>query len=325
LYITVLFLGVLANTATFIFLRVNLRIRKLTSAVIVQYLIGEDGLSSLTCLIQCCINFHTRRLLGEHAACVAEAWQVIFFITITSYTLCLISYILQRQVTGGFKTGSAGRFLLLGDCSFGAADLHHAGLGMDISEIRRFAFRAHIAFWTLGILLATGACVWPGRSRLTVSGTYCLPAFDEDWVLVFFFGAVVIPTALFLATQYLGIYLYLRDARLEVGHVVNFGEEKPRPPWYHSLKLARQLGSLVIAYYLFYTPFLSSACYEWVTGYFSPPWLDCLGGVMIHFSSAANPLLYVWTTKQARKAILAGFLEWTSPTASSSNEPTPKE
>jgi hypothetical protein len=288
----------LANTVTFVFLRVNLRIRKLTSAVIVQYLIGEDGLSALTCLIQCCINYHTRRLLGEQVACVVEAWQVIFFITITSYTLCLISYILQRQVTGGFKTGSAGRFLLVGNCSFGAADLHHAGLGMDITEVRRFTFRAHIVFWILGILLATLSCVWPGESRLTVSGTYCLPAFDKQWSLIFFFGAVVIPTALFLATQYLGIYLYLRDARNDVGHSINFGEEKARPPWYHSVKLARQLGSLVIAYYIFYTPFMASAIYEWVTAYFSPEWLDCIGAVMVHLSNAANPILYVWTTKR---------------------------
>jgi hypothetical protein len=215
---------------------------------------------------------------------MTEAWQVIFFITITSYSLCLIAYVVQRAVTGGFRSKT--------------------GMVMDREELSRFTFRAHLIIWPVGALITTGACIWPGYSRLTVSGTYCLPAFDDAWVATFFFGLVVGPTFLFLAAQYLRIFIYVQKAKK------SFSTKKSsdkNPPWFRQLRLARKLGILVIAYYIFYAPFMSSAIYEWVTNKFSPAWLDCFGGVMVHFSSAVNPILYVWMTKQARVVIFSFF------------------
>lgn len=211
--------------------------------------------------------------------------RLSFFITITSYTLCLIAYVVKRAVTGGFRS-------------------QISGMVMDREELSRFTFRAHLIIWPVGALISTGACIWPGYSRLTVSGTYCLPAFDDAWVSTFFFGLVVGPTALFLAAQYIGIYIYVQQA--QKSSLAQKSSDK-NPPWFRQLKLARKLGILVIAYYIFYAPFMSSAIYEWVTNKFSPAWLDCFGGIMVHLSSAMNPILYVWLTKQARVVIISFF------------------
>jgi hypothetical protein len=305
-YIAVLSVGVPINLATFTFLILNKRLQKLRSATTVKYLIGEDGLSSVICLTQCCVNFHSREILGEGTACVVEAWQVAFFITITSYSLGMIAYIVRLQVTGALHPARGG-CASSGCCGPGAPS---ECCGSDAStprkmskgELGAFVFRVHLVFWFLGAAFATGSCVWPGRARLNTSGTYCIPAFEQPWPAFFFFGVAICPVVLFLLVQYAWIYFFVLQAKKRVQ--ASFPGTGEGPPWQKHLKLARQLSSLVLAYFIFYTPFLISAFYEWATGYFAPAWLDCIGGVLVHFSSAANPILYIWTTNQARKALL---------------------
>jgi len=154
-------------------------------------------------------------------------------------------------------------------------------------------FKIHLVFWTVGALSATGATVWPGTSRMTLSGTYCIPSFEQPYSAFFFFGVAIFPTVIFLAVQYIWIFVYIRNAKLTLqsqSHMHNNTRKQ--------LKLARQLGSLVVVYFIFYTPMLCSAIYEWNTHYFAVVSFDA-AGVLAHISSVLNPVIYLWTTKQA--------------------------
>jgi len=266
-YITVLVFGVLLNAATFLFMLLNKNIQRLTSVSTVKYLVIEDFFSSLVCLIQCCMNLHANAIDGDRTGCVIEAWQLSFFITITGYSLCLVSYIVRLNVTGPTIKKKARNV---------------------------FIFKIQIVFWILGALFATGATVWPGTVRMNSSGTYCIAAFEIPWSAVFFFGVAVFPTVLFLGVQYLWIFIYVYQAKKSV--------ECKLPSKRHHLRLARQLGSLVVIYFITYSPFMGSALYEWITDYYAPPLAD-FTGVLVHIASVANPIMYIWTSNQAKTEI----------------------
>jgi len=275
-YITVLSFGVLLNGVTFLFMVLNKNIHGLTSVSVVKYLVAEDFLSSLVCLIQCCLNYHSGGLLGDHVGCAFEGWQVSFFITITGYSLALISYIVRVNVTS-----KAGRKK--------SRDL--------------FIFKCHICFWVLGALFAVFSAVWPGNSRLNSSGTYCLAAFEKPFGAVFFFGVAVFPTVLFLISQYLWIYIHVYQARSKVDQDKNGDKSRGYDLRNKNLKLAQQLGSLVLVYFICYTPFLASAMYEWITQKYAPPFVD-FTGVLTHVASVANPIMYLWTSNQAKAELI---------------------
>jgi len=271
-YITVLVLGVVINAATFVFMVVNKNLKHLSSVQVVKYLVAEDFFSALTCLIQCSLNYNVRSLFGDSVGCIIEAWQVGFFISITGYSLGLISYIVRVNVTAHTKHTQRKR--------------------------RRFILKAHVVFWIAGAIFATGSTVWPGSSRLNSSGTYCIAAFEKAWPAFFFFGVAVFPTVVFLIVQYAWIFIYVYQSKKEIEKDNATEDSHTR---YH-FKLARQLGSLVVVYFIFYLPFLASAIYEWSTGYYAPPFVDG-AGVLVHIASVANPVMYLWTSSHAKKEI----------------------
>jgi len=269
----VLCLAVLTNLVTFLFMVRNSKIQKLSSVACVKYLVAEDFFSALVCLIQCCLNYASGGLYGHKVGCTFEGWQVSFFITITGYSLALISYIVRVRVTAKTK---------------------------NISKQNRddFIFKVHIVFWILGALFATGSAAWPGSSRLNSSGTYCLAAFEKPWGSVFFFGLGVFPTVLFLISQYLWIFIHVYKARKEVEETEEAIQNRPK-----NLALARQLGTLVVVYFVCYVPFLGSAMYEWITQCYAPPFVD-FTGVLVHIASVSNPIMYIWTSNQAKAELI---------------------
>jgi len=266
--------AVLLNGLTFLFVVLNPRVKNLFTVAMMKYLVLEDFCAALVCLIQCIMNYRVRGILGERVGCIIEAWQVGYFISITGYTLALIAYMVRLRVTSvaSRKTAKANR--------------------------NSFILKAHIVFWIVGALFTTGSTVWPGASRLTSSGTYCLAAFELFWAAFFFFGVAVFPTLLFLVVQYTWIFIFTYQIEKDLS--VDLGQENA-PKRKHK-KLARQLGLLVLSYFLFYAPFLCSAIYEWTTGYFSPPWVD-FTGVLVHIASVANPVIYLWTSNQVKAEI----------------------
>jgi len=266
-YITVLVLGVIINGATFLLMAINQNLQKLASVPLVRYLVAEDFTFSLVCLIQCCLNYHSQSLYGDTTGCTIEAWQVCFFITITGYTLCLISYTMRINVTS-----------------------------LSVVTKNPPIFRIHLVFWTVGVIFATFATYWPGASRMTLSGTYCIPAYEHPVPAVFFFGLAIFPTCVFLATQYIWIFVYVSRVGADPK------DKTAQKHTYKQLKLARQLGSLVVIYFVFYVPFLCSAIYEWSTHYYAVVMFD-LAGVLAHIASVANPVMYLWMTKQAKSEI----------------------
>jgi len=270
-YITVLVLGVLTNGGTFLLLTYNKNVQKLISVPLVKYLVIEDFLFSIVCLIQCCLNLGHNTLFGDKTGCIIEAWQVCFFVTVTGYSLCLIAYATRVRVTA-----------------------------KSIVKTNPPILKIHIGFWIFGALFATGATVWPGSSRMPLSGTYCIPAYERVYPAFFFFGMAIFPTIAFLATQYIWIFIYVSRNRLENSNVQQNHFQK-------QLKLARQLGSLVVIYFIFYTPFLSSAIYEWSTHSFAVVMFDFGSGVFTHAASVANPMMYLWTTNQAKRELKRVF------------------
>jgi hypothetical protein len=215
------------------------------------------------------------KLYGEDIGCMFEAWQVSFFIIVTGYSLGLIAYIVRLQVTS---------------------------IKMKRKRREGFILKCHIVFWISGIIFATGACIWPGKSRMNSSGTYCIPAFELPFSALFFFGCGIFLTVIWLVVQYLWIYIYVYKVKQDLNSDLAEKGVKQKEGWEKHFKLARQLFSLVLVYFIFYTPFLASAIYEWTTGYFAPAWVDAVG-VFVHIASVANPIIYLWSTHQMRDEI----------------------
>lgn len=308
----VLVFGVIINGGTFLFMLYNKNIKQLSTVECIKYLVAEDFLSSLVCLIQCILNYHHGELHGELNGCIIEAWQVGFFITITGYSLALISYFLRINITVAVNSK---KFL---------------------RKRKILVFKFHLIFWIVGALFTTGSTYWPGTSRLNSSGTYCIAAFEKPWAAFFFFGVAVFPTVIFLIVQYLWIFIHVYTSKKElssgmiksredspsavssrrandisnsessnpkVNAVDDDNDESSSTDNYEKavhLKLARKLGSLVLVYFVCYLPFLGSAIYEWSTGYYAPPFVD-FTGVLVHIASVANPVMYLWTSNQAKR------------------------
>jgi len=228
----------------------------------VKYLVVEDFAFSLVCLIQCCLNLHHQGQFGESIGCIFEAWQVNFFVCITGYSLALIAYSFRRRVTS-------------------------------LKEVKNPPiFKIHLVFWTAGVVFATCGAVWPGSARMNLSGTYCIPAYENLWPAIFFFGLCIIPVILWLAFQYSWIFVYYKKITShEHGHTRK------------QLRLARQLAVFVVIYFIFYLPFLLSAIYEWCTHYYAVVSFDFVAGIFTHMCSVANPVMYLWVTKPCRDEI----------------------
>jgi len=275
-YIVVTILGVLINGVTFLLMVYNPNVKKLDSVPFVIYLVVEDFLFSLVCFIQCCINLHHSSQFGDSLGCKIEAWQVTYFMSITGLSLCLIAYTMRKRVTT-------------------ILDVQNPPI-----------FKIQVIFWIMGGIFATGGTVWPGKARLNLSGTFCVPSYEEVFPAVFFFGVNVFPTVVFLAVQYSWIFIYYR--RITKHDLMRSRKQ---------LKLARQLAVFVVVYFLFYTPFLLSAIYEWSTKYFAVVSFDIIAGIFTHMASVANPVMYLWVTKPAREEMkkFFGFIKGTrSPT-----------
>jgi len=224
------------------------------------------------------MNYNANGIYGDRTGCIFEAWQVVFFIAITGYSLCLIAYMVRLRVTAPSKHKK---------------------------NRNGFIFKAQVVFWICGALFATFSTVWPGSARLNSSGTYCLAAFELPWSAIFFCGAALFPTVLFVAVQYLWIFIYVYKAKKSLEQESN--EEKHDSRSY--LILARQLGVLVMVYFVCYLPFFVSAIYEWITEYYAPPYAD-FAGVLVHVASVANPVMYLWTSNQAKAELSRLWNEW---------------
>jgi len=123
-----------------------------------------------------------------------------------------------------------------------------------------------------------------------------------------------------MAGNYIWLFIYIYRAKKQLEKHVKSSVSKG--PKHSRVKLARQLFSLVLVYFVCYTPLLGSAMYEWITHYYSPPINDVLA-VLYHLASVANPILYLWTSTQAKKEIrrifnnLCGTFSFESGTISS--------
>lgn len=268
-YITVLFWGVFLNTMALIFMFIDNKESKNKFTVYLTYLAGQDLAASVTCLIQCGINLHHGGLLGGGTACIIEAFQVCFFVGISGFSVCLYGfYLRERTLTSKtrYVVGLSPRGLLV----------------------------LHLVAWTIYTLLAFMATYWPGESRLLSSGTYCMPALEQPYAAVFFFGLIIAPCAIFLVVNYFTIYSNILtikknvESDLSKEHQTNF-------------KLVTQFLCFVAVYGIFYLPFLMAASYEWITDNHASAYFDLIAGIMTHLVSVMNPIMYVLTTKRFRR------------------------
>lgn len=269
-YITVLCLGVLLNVLALYFMYLNQKSTKSPITLYLSYLACQDLSASLVCLIQCSINLHQLMILGESTACIIEAWQVCFFVGISGFSVCLYGFYL-RERTGTSHT----RYVL----NLQSSDL----------------LKLHLVVWTIYAGLALMATYWPGQSRLLSSGTYCMPALQSPAAAIIFFGLIIAPCALFLLINYITIYINIKKVRNEVASATTVTDS--------TAKLVTQFLCFVIVYCAFYLPFLMAACYEWMTGFHASAYFDLVAGVLTHFVSVMNPIMYVLTTKRIRRAI----------------------
>jgi len=99
------------------------------------------------------------------------------------------------------------------------------------------------------------------------------------------------------------IFVHVYQTRQKVENDKSFEEIQEMENWNKNLTLARQLGSLVFVYFACYTPFLAGAMYEWITHRYAPPFVD-FTGVLVHIASVANPIMYLWTSNQAKAELV---------------------
>jgi|SRR5579872_3389051 len=268
-YITVTMIGVLLNAMALIFMFIDRKESKNQFTVYLTYLAGQDLAASITCLIQCAINLHHGGLLGENTACIIEAFQVVFFVGISGFSVCLYGfYLRERTMTSKTKyvMGLSSKKLLV----------------------------LHLVAWSIYAVLAFMATYWPGESRLLSSGTYCMPALEQPYAAAFFFGLIIAPCAIFLVVNYLTIYANYVRIKKDVAE--DFGKERKT-----NTKLVTQFLCFVAVYGFFYLPFLMAACYEWITGNHASAYFDLVAGIMTHLVSVMNPIMYVLTTKRFRR------------------------
>ena len=273
-YIIVLTLGVILNALALIFMFFDNKksSKRSNTTVYLSYLAGQDFLACLTCLIQCAVNLHKLMIFGENIACIIEAWQVCFFVGISGFSVCLYGfYLRERTLTSKTKY---------------VISLNNSSL-----------LKVHLVAWLIYAILALFATYWPGKSRLLSSGTYCMPALEDPFAAVFFFGIIIFPCAAFLIVNYINIYSNYIGIKKDVAK--DFGRERET-----NIKLLTQFFCFIAVYCFFYLPFLLAACYEWITGFHASAYFDLVAGIMTHGVSVMNPIMYVLTTKKYRILIL---------------------
>ena len=166
IYMIVLIIGVFLNLLSLSFMIFNEKVSKMFTTKYLFYLALQDFMSCVVCLVQCSVNLGFREIFGAQVACIAESWQVCFFIGISGFSVCLFGLLLREKIY--FKPSTyVVRFNKLS------------------------VFKVHMVAWTIYAIIAFFATYWPGRSRLMASGTYCMAAYEDPWPAFFFFGLIV--------------------------------------------------------------------------------------------------------------------------------------
>lgn len=280
-YMSVLVPGVILNVIALYFMFFNEKVKKNKNTVFLKYLAIQDFFASVVCLIQCAVNLRFMMIFGEKIACFIEAWQIVFFIGISGFSVCLFGIYIREIVSIGNKKSVC-------DCT-SVRNLDNVGI-----------LKIHLVAWLIYAVLAVFATVFPGRSRPLSSGTYCMPAYEEPMAALFFFGLIIFPCAIFLIWNYLVFYIYLRKnerAKQEMELDTTNIKRKNITPFF----------AFVIVYCVFYSPFFFAACYEWITGLHSHVYFDFIAGLLTHGVSVFNPIMYVLWTKHCRKEIIRIF------------------
>ena len=200
--------------------------------------------------------------------CHFEAFQILFFILSTGYTLALLAHALHRRIVSSFNRS--------------------------VQWTSHRVFWAHIAIWMWSALLATLLTAYPEKPRLTMSGTYCFVNFQRPLVIVGFFGVGIASVLAILASKYIGIFLFVR-ANSEKSSTAK------------QSKAAKKMFLFVIVYIICYLPFLIGATYETTTGDRPHAIIDILGAFLTHTNSMINPLLYFWTNDTFRTEVYVYF------------------
>lgn len=268
LYVAATTAAVIFNSFAVFFLHTNERLKRVFTSVLTKYLAIEDLLFSFICFSQCVANWADGGIFMGKYGCHFEAFQILFFVLSTGYTLALLAHALHTRIVSAFNRST--------------------------QWTSNRVFWAHIGIWIFSATLSILLTAYPEKPRLTESGTYCFVNFQRPLVIVGFFVIGIASVLTILATKYIGIFLFVK------ANSQNNSTAKQS-------KAAKKMFLFVVVYVLCYTPFLIGATYETTTGKRPHAVIDIMGAFLTHLNSMINPLLYFWTNETFRNEVYAYF------------------
>jgi hypothetical protein len=265
-FVVLLVPTLVANLTTLLLITFSHRLNRSSSTLMVRYLAAEDGAFSAVCLIQCSLNLSQLQLVGHMTGCQLQAVYGCFFTLAAGYTLCCIAYHNEQRIA--LKPGLSQRGVLI----------------------------VHLLIWSWSGCIALLCSFFLADARLMPSGTYCFANLLLMRSGLTFYLLGVALCGAFLAHRYWRIYCLIKSNQQHL--VKQFGEQRREVAQERSIRAAKRMFAIVVAYLLCFLPAVTVNLYELVLQQDAQPAFHIAAGYMGHLNSLLDPILYVSTDSQ---------------------------
>jgi hypothetical protein len=266
-FIVILSCGFIMNMFTFMIIILVPHLNKTAFGVMTKYVVVQDGIFSLICLIQCILNVSKNEYVGKQVLCDYQSFYSVFFILSIGLTLCLLSRQIYLQVQINKQPFT-----------------------------RKQIFRYHLCIWTYATAIASLAGYFLHKGQLVPSNTYCtfsMTNIYSSFVFILFAVMLIISS---LTYQYIKIFLYIRKT--------NGNISKDNESAYSAYKYTiKKMFIFVMVFFICNFPIVMVSITETAFKMYVSPHVYLTIAYLVHLNSVFNPILYFWFNPSTRKTI----------------------
>jgi hypothetical protein len=268
IFMGILILACIMNIYAGYLMWFNKEVKKTAQVAFIKYLVVEDFLYSLLCLLYCLFNSIGMHFSSNTFGCRLQAISVQFFVMLTAWTLVFVAYATETIIV--------------------SKACIYLGEG---------AFKYHLVVVPIMFCL-TILCVYnPGHAVLNNSQSYCLADFRSIWNSFIFLGIGILPAFGYMIYKYYKVWRFLK-AQDESQVLIGAGLSSQ-----HEWKILTRFSSFIIVFFICHFGFFGGSFYSLATGDKMSKEFDLITGIGSHSNSLLNPILYIYLSPVARKAV----------------------